>query len=262
MNLIPRAGEQWKKPKTFLEARGKSKEHIVAPRWNPNKKEKRKVLGVGNGYIPPGRVLQAGGIEARGKGLLRIVPGRPAREFAHIQAMEAEQKKREQKVREEAAKREREERLILSAMRGEDIESLKRAMERVEERNGVLNSRGESIDLEKKRKIDEMNRQRREASERRVAEMRRAREEAERAVEEKAEKEGMSVNGTEPVKAEETAAHPTEVLEGVTGEGSKRQKKRKKGKRAKKSHEVCLPELGCMRETEEVTERVSEAKGE
>lgn len=255
MNLIPRPGEQWKKPKTFLEARGKSKEHIVAPRWNPNKKEKRKVLGAGNGYIPPGRVLQSGGIEARGSGLLRIVPGRPAREFPHIQAMEAEKKKREQIAREEAAKREREERLILAAMRGEDIEPIKRAMERVEERNGILNSRGESIDLEKKRKIDEMNRQRREASERRVAEMRRAREEAERAV---AEKEGMSVNETEPMKAEETAAHPTEVSEGMSGETRKVQKKRKKGKRAKEIREVSLPELGYN----EVKDQSEEAKGE
>lgn len=255
MNLIPRAGEQWKKPKTFLEARGKSKEHIVAPRWNPNKKEKRKVLGAGNGYIPPGRVLQSGGIEARGKVLLRIVPGRPAREFPHIQAMEAEKKKREQIVREEAAKREREERLILSAMRGENIEPIKRAMERVDERNGVLNSRGEQVDLEKKRKIDELNRQRREASERRVAEMRRAREEAERAV---AEKEGMPVNETESVKAEETSDHPREVSEGVSGEMRKAQKKRKKGKRAKESREVSLPELGYT----EVKSRSEEAKGE
>ena len=258
MNLIPRPGEQWKKPKTFLEARGKSKEHIVAPRWNPNKKEKRKVLGAGNGYIPPGRVLQSGGIEARGSGLLRIVLGRPAREFPHIQAMEAEKKKREQQAREEAAKREREERLILAAMRGEDIEPIKRAMERVDERNGILNSRGESIDLEKKRKIDEMNRQRREASERRVAEMRRAREEAERAVEEKAEKEGRSVNEAEPVKAEETAAHPTEVMEGMSGETSKPPKKRNKGKRAKENREVCLPELGYN----EVKVQTEEAKGE
>lgn len=260
MNLIPRAGEQWKKPKTFLEARGKSKEHIVAPRWNPNKKEKRKVLGAGNGYIPPGRVLQSGGIEARGKVLLRIVPGRPAREFPHIQAMEAEKKKREQIVREEAAKREREERLILAAMRGEEIEPIKRAMERVDERNGVLNSRGEQVDLEKKRKIDELNRQRREASERRVAEMRKAREETERAVEEKekAEKEGMSVNGTESVKVEETGDHPREVSEGVSGEMRKAQKKRKKGKRAKESHEVSLPELGYT----EVKSQSEEAKGE
>lgn len=250
MNLIPRPGEQWKKPKTFLEARGKSKEHIVAPRWNPNKKEKRKVLGAGNGYIPPGRVLQSGGIEARGSGLLRIVPGRPAREFPHIQAMEAEKKKREQIVREEAAKREREERLIMAAMRGEDIEPIKRAMERVEERNGILNSRGEQVDLEKKRKIDEMNRQRREASERRVAEMRRAREEAERAE--------VTVNETEPVKAEETADHPTEVLEGMSGETRKVQKKRKKGKRAKESKGVCLPELGYN----EVKDQSEEAKGE
>lgn len=250
MNLIPRPGEQWKKPKTFLEARGKSKEHIVAPRWNPNKKEKRKVLGVGNGYIPPGRVLQSGGIEARGMGLLRIVPGRPAREFPHIQAMEAEKKKREQLAREEAAKREREERLILAAMRGEDIEPIKRAMERVDERNGVLNSRGEQVDLEKKRKIDEMNRQRREASERRVAEMRRAREEAERAE--------VTVNESDSVKAEETAAHPTEVLEGMSGETSKPPKKRKKGKRAKESSGVCLPELGYN----EVKDQSEEAKGE
>ena len=238
------------KPKTFLEARGKSKEHIVAPRWNPNKKEKRKVLGAGNGYIPPGRVLQSGGIEARGSGLLRIVPGRPAREFPHIQAMEAEKKKREQIVREEAAKREREERLIMAAMRGEDIEPIKRAMERVEERNGILNSRGEQVDLEKKRKIDEMNRQRREASERRVAEMRRAREEAERAE--------VTVNETEPMKAEEPTDHPTEVSEGMSGETRKVQKKRKKGKRAKESNGVCLPELGYN----EVKDQSEEAKGE
>ena len=249
MNLIPRPGEQWKKPKTFLEARGKSKEHIVAPRWNPNKKEKRKVLGAGNGYIPPGRVLQSGGIEARGMGLLRIVPGRPAREFPHIQAMEAEKKKREQLAREEAAKREREERLILAAMRGEDIEPIKRAMERIDERNGILNSRGESIDLEKKRKIDEMNRQRREASERRVAEMKRAREEAERAE--------VPVNEIEPVKAE-IGTHPTEVSEGMSGETSKPPKKRKKGKRAKESNGVCLPELGYN----EVKDQSEEAKGE
>lgn len=250
MNIIPRSGEQWKKPKTFLEARGKSKEHIVAPRWNPNKKEKRKVLGAGSGYIPPGRVLQSGGIEARGIGVLRIVPGRPAREFPHIQAMEAEKKRREQLAREEAAKRAREERLILAAMSGEDIEPIKRAMGRSEEREGILNRRGESIDFEKKRKIDEMNRQRREASERRVAEMRRAREEAERAE--------VTDNESEPMKAEETAAHPTEVSEGVSGETRKVQKKRKKGKRAKEIRAVCLPELGYN----EVKGLSEETKGE
>lgn len=246
MNLIPRAGEQWKKPKTFLEARGKSKEHIVAPRWNPNKREERKVFGAKRGYIPVGSVLQTGGIEARGMGLLRIVPGRPAREYAHIREMEAAKRSEEEHKREEREKREMAEKLITAAIRGEDIEPIKRAMEEIGERD--LSKEREL--QEKQKKIDEMNRERREASERRVAEMMRAREEAERAE--------VPVNETEPMKAEETATHPTEVLEGMSGETSKPPKKRKKGKRAKEGNGVYLPELGYN----EVKNQSEEAKGE
>jgi hypothetical protein len=167
MGTIENRLSQWKKPKTFLEARGKSKEFVVSPRWDPRSVRKPVSRSVVSGYIPAAKVLASSGIVGRSVGLLKVSPGKPVRLCSHLdeggrsekeKAVEVKKTEMEKKV-EELNRLQREKRdETVQVMESEEVKAVEEKNFGVGE-NGVISSQQEKPKGKKNRKKNKHRRE-------------------------------------------------------------------------------------------------------